>query len=207
MKKIVSNIGVIAAILLSASVQAMPLLDQGDVTLDSSTGMEWLDLTLTAGMSYNEVMLTDFVVVDGFRYATKEELDLLYQNAGVFDTGGPDSMPQNYEPAKLLLELMGCTSGLLSSEFACDGIEEDWSWGMYLRSDGTWMSMIDAVHDVNRGIVTTSSFYWGDDSRSWREDVGSFLVRDFPEPISSPSVLGLLILGVISVRVKLSRQK
>lgn len=45
----------IAAATLSMTANAT-IIDQGVITLDTETNMEWLDLTETIGKSYNEVI-------------------------------------------------------------------------------------------------------------------------------------------------------
>ena len=43
------------ALFFSGSVQA-GLIDNGNTTLDTDTGLEWLDVTLTQGESYNSIV-------------------------------------------------------------------------------------------------------------------------------------------------------
>jgi hypothetical protein len=63
------------------------VLDLGDVTRDASTGLDWLDVTVTQGLSYNQVAARlgpggDF---EGWRFATADELGELIVNFGYVD--------------------------------------------------------------------------------------------------------------------------
>lgn len=70
-------------LLLSISAQAA-IVDMGSVTRDTSTGLDWLDVTFTAGMSYNQVAaeLGPGGNYEGWRYASVAELDQLIINFG-----------------------------------------------------------------------------------------------------------------------------
>lgn len=78
MKKFILGASVLAASLsFSANAELMEanLKENNDglVTLDTNTGLEWLDITLTMGMSVNQVLNDDRF--SGWRVATKEESD------------------------------------------------------------------------------------------------------------------------------------
>ena len=54
------------------------LQDQGINTFDSETNLLWLDMLETEGMSYNEVMASDYVISGGYRLATADEMGDYY---------------------------------------------------------------------------------------------------------------------------------
>lgn len=60
------------------------ILDLGNITRDTDTGLDWLDLTESLGLSYNEVsaQLGAGGDYEGYRYATVAELDQLITNFG-----------------------------------------------------------------------------------------------------------------------------
>ncbi len=96
----------------SSALITRDLLAAGDelLTFDTDTGLEWLDLTATQGLSYNQAEASSFVSVDGFRHATTVEVTALFQHAG-----GSVNSPfnaANAAPALLLLDLLGCTDTL-----------------------------------------------------------------------------------------------
>src|SRR5262245_38450568 len=70
------------ALMLSASPVQASLVDLGVVTRDTGTGLDWLDVSVTLGLSYNEALQTGFVTEQGFRPATIEEVAQLFLNAG-----------------------------------------------------------------------------------------------------------------------------
>jgi len=84
----------IAAIGLSATPAAAILIDQGATTLDTDQNLVWLDVTESAGRSYNNVVGQfgaggDFA---GYRHATLTEVTNLITNAGLIPY-------QSYNPA------------------------------------------------------------------------------------------------------------
>jgi hypothetical protein len=76
-------------------VQADLILGSGDqlLSFDSSTGLEWLNLTVTANRSYIEVLsgFGGFIGGFGFHYATQNQVGILYKHAGVTKFGGPQA--------------------------------------------------------------------------------------------------------------------
>ena len=76
----------VAALSFAAPAQASSILiDKGDFTYDPDTRLQWLDVTSTAGLSYNDVITNNGVdfVKNGWRYATDFEVDQLYRHAGL----------------------------------------------------------------------------------------------------------------------------
>ena len=82
------------------------IIDHGSFVSDPATGLDWLDLTATAGLSYNDVsaQLGTGGAFEGWRYATVSELSTLWtafggndnyysgwstQNDGLFETISP----------------------------------------------------------------------------------------------------------------------
>jgi hypothetical protein len=96
----------------SAALIEVDLFTQGDklLTLDTSTGLEWLDLTVTENESYNSIIggFGGFITGEGFRYATEAEIAALRGQAGIVDLTGT-SVAANRTGVDLLLLLMGCT--------------------------------------------------------------------------------------------------
>ena len=61
------------------------------LVLDDATGLEWLNLTVTANQSYLDVLagFGRFIRRFGFRYATDAEVSTLYNHAGIRKLSGP----------------------------------------------------------------------------------------------------------------------
>lgn len=99
-----------------ALVQKDLVPGRGDqlLTLDTVTGLEWLNLTVTANHSYLDVLagFGGFIGVFGFRYATSTEIGTLYINAGIRKFSGPRSGPTpaddegNHYSIEVLQDLM-----------------------------------------------------------------------------------------------------
>lgn len=62
------------------------IIDNGTYVTDTATGWDWLDLTQTAGMSYDDVTLQlgPGGLYEGWSYATRAELETLW---GAFGGG------------------------------------------------------------------------------------------------------------------------
>jgi hypothetical protein len=109
---------VTVAIAYALVAQADPILVEGwcdgtanaGVTCDTSTGLEWLDLTATIGLSVNQFRADEGGwLSQGWGIANTTQVKTLYLDAGFSVVGGPfDS--SNTDPALLMLDLLGCTS-------------------------------------------------------------------------------------------------
>jgi hypothetical protein len=82
-----------------ALVQLDLIPGRGDqlLTFDSDTGLEWLNLTATANMSYLEVLggAGGFIGSFGFRYGAGGQVATLFKHAGVSKLGGPTPAVDN----------------------------------------------------------------------------------------------------------------
>ncbi|MFW2403340.1 MAG: hypothetical protein ACN4GT_01155 [Gammaproteobacteria bacterium] len=76
--------------------------------IDNGTGLEWLDLTQTQGLTYNQALATAFVTVDGYVHATSAQVDTMFLNAGFLTTDNVNN-PANDPAALELLAKLGCT--------------------------------------------------------------------------------------------------
>src|ERR1044072_5412869 len=94
----------------------MPLIQQnltvgsGDqlLTLDTETGLEWLNLTATAKLSVLDILsgAGNFATTYGFRYATTDEIALLFTHAGIRFEGmgnAPGVSDQKFQAAMVVL--------------------------------------------------------------------------------------------------------
>jgi hypothetical protein len=92
-------------------VEAASLQHSGNTTYDPNTGLEWLDLNITAGESYINVLNGwGGYTTEGFRFATRNELIQLFTDAGASYIGFPASPTTADLPAATLaLSLLGTT--------------------------------------------------------------------------------------------------
>ncbi|MFQ6006518.1 MAG: hypothetical protein ACE5OQ_13570, partial [Woeseia sp.] len=83
------------------------------ITLDTATGLKWLDVTLSMPYSYDQllVQLQPGGVFDGYRLATQAEVLTLWQNAGI--NTGPGFLniftSPNFQPVVDLMAFVGIT--------------------------------------------------------------------------------------------------
>lgn len=161
------------------------------VTIDSVTGLEWLDVTATQGQSYNSVAagFGGFIQL-GFRYATIGEVSTLYSHAGVINQDGLFHA-ENAAGALLLINLMGCTNNCNISVDSQGGLAEDEPFSP-TAARGPFVAIFA---DRSRGVAVLSA---SSISKSQGyQDFGSYLVRPIPEPsISALLSLGLAVLSM-----------
>ena len=109
MTKIYLGLAGLVLVFSLGSVNAS-LVDNGIYTTDTSGGLDWLDLTETAGFSYNQIMDGEGGWIGaGWRYAFEAEIDLLFETylgipEGVYSTG------LAFTGAVEILTLFGATS-------------------------------------------------------------------------------------------------
>lgn len=175
-----------------------PSADGFNITRDTDTGHEWLDVDLSAGRSYADLTGADgsneFVAggdFEGFRYATHEQLTgaingpqlpSLYRSLGISPFGF--SSIGGYAPARSLITIAGC--------FA--------SCGTYGYSNGVLVE-IDGVtpRQVSMEAFTSQGFNWGRSETSggpiqfppndaFPLQSGNWLIRDMPVDTDGDSV-------------------
>ena len=190
---------------LSISANAA-IVDNGTYTTDTVSGLDWLDLTETRGLSYDYISSKSGVGQDfeGWRYATGIEV------SGFFDAFGGNSAfyngtsTQNYGLFEqigplwgdLACQDLGCTPGKGGSHFMYD---------LYQYSDTIWLLSQGVIaSDATTGIADlsigpvhtnfTSSFL-----------AGSALVRT-TQPVPVPATVWLFGSGLVGL-VGLARRK
>jgi hypothetical protein len=132
------SIGLSTALLVAGtSARAMlleadhPVFGQAALTLDTDTGLQWLDITFTVDLAYDEIVVEFGLggLFEGFRHATVAELVSL--NSGAIPC--PQTLACDYNDdfgdppnrgADLLLPLVGWTQ-VNSTTFVAEGIVAD----------------------------------------------------------------------------------
>ncbi len=84
----------------------------GSLTQDSDTGLEWLDLTISRGLSYNSVIngVGNSFLANGFAVATMGQVEALLTHAGwngVDDSALPLGVPGHLATVTTLINLLG----------------------------------------------------------------------------------------------------
>jgi hypothetical protein len=83
------------------------LLDRDHaITYDTDTQFEWLDLTKTEGLNYNDALASKYVTEFGFHIATVAEVLQLWADVGVT----PGDSYENSVGGIELINLLGCTA-------------------------------------------------------------------------------------------------
>lgn len=222
LKSFIAAVGISGAAAANASLIGLDSgYGEGSITLDSNTGLEWLDLlvtitytgtTSTCCNSYNTVMneLGAGGIFEGFRYATRSEVEtLLYASAG-FDpvTTSPGNTPtQSDADAAVYLEsFLGATKKTI--------------YGPY------WSSIIDAVFDdenpdtaIGKVLIAAYGgngdvqmdypirFGFEDGTATNSAPYGHFLVRDSAVKVDEPAGFSLLALCMAGLGSILRRSK
>ena len=190
------------AALIKMDWEGTPSIDT-DLTLDTETQLEWLDMSFTVGRSVNQVqvLLNDYL--KGFRLANYYEFSELMDNAGIVKSGFYPKDVGEGENMATLFDLFGKTSFHIiearlydSKVFYPQG--QIISWHLALISDqiSTAAYRMPATDDYD-----AHPFY-----------VGTFLVRNStptndPFPIPEPSTLALLLAGLVPLGFYCSKVK
>ena len=93
---------------LAAGGAHAALVDNGSSMIDTGTGLEWLALTQTQGLTWNQAESTVYVTSQGYVHATDEQVITLFTNAGFLTTDNTNN-PANDPAANELLAKLGCT--------------------------------------------------------------------------------------------------
>ncbi len=188
----------IALAITRAGASVLAFQQIGDTVYDPNSGLEWLDLNLTAGQSYDSVSSGwgGYTTTMGFQFATRDQVIQLFDDAGATYLGTPATpTTADLAPANLLLGLLGTTlpqSG------------ENRSWMFYdpsseptLPSAGYVPSAVFGVGPIfagypEEGFFDVPGIFPTADYAS--AEMASALVRVVPEP--SIGMLAMLCLGL-----------
>jgi hypothetical protein len=167
-----------------------PRFGPGTLTLDTATGLAWLDLPITAGYSYESMSaaLQPGGEFAGFRYATSQEVAGLFGASGIPGTGWfPESGPV-FQPITALVNLLGQTSNQ-DGYAEAGGVSGTWGHGGLIRP------ILDFVYENGVPGYDVSGF----PTPAWEFGATtvstSWLVTEIPEP----NCIGLLAMGAFSL--------
>ena len=160
--------------------------DGFNLTVDTTAGLEWLDLTLSTGLSFDEVAaeLGPGGLFEGFRHATAAEIATFWGNAGITVPNQFALEDPNVNP---LIGTWGVTRdpAFLDHSFAnyddsIDGSAAALHGMAFLSSNsrGTEQAEFMADYDFACGLYP-SNF----------SEAGSALVRPVPVPVNQPPTI------------------
>lgn len=177
----------LAAFIFTGSTSHATLIDNGGSTTDTATGLEWLDLTATRGISPTRAEA--IYASDGYRYATDDlvsgllsAFNITYQfNTGSFaDLGAAESDRADF------LSLFGRTG--------TDGPFPDTAVGQFDVDGRNAYACIGLDNNCNPASFTNDRPIEPGSLTSFF--AGVFLVRNVASPVPAPATLALLGLGL-----------
>jgi hypothetical protein len=190
------------ALILSTSANAA-IIDNGTYTTDTSTGLDWLDLTATAGMSYNQVSaeLGAGGIFEGWTYATRAQV------SGFWDSFGGDSNYYNGwstqnnglfdAMAPLVGDLYCASTGCATGDGFSYWLTADFNSASTVFMSRSWDSAT-ANPSATGDDFSLSNYILGLDQSG--ENAGSALVRVSAVPVPAAAWLfGSGLLGLIGV--------
>jgi len=199
-------IGMLSCLLASVA-SADALLDLGTVTRDPATGLDWLDLTESLGLSYDDVVngVGNDLAAQGWRHATAAEVCALFATYALApEPCGVDNRTASRPSTgavETLIDLFGNTGAVIavSATPPHDAVVTG-SAGLLDDSDGTQAVGEGTLgHNLLNGDEQTSVFV------NWLTAItvdptrGNFLVRPAPEPTGGAADV-LAVLGLAALR-------
>lgn len=188
MNKVLSSIA--CGLFLSYQSTSAALIDQdwsipGDnhLLLDTSTGLQWLDLSQTANQSYADVSvnLAHGGIYEGFRFATQSEVLAMWGQAGITNTERQWVQNGEYAAVKDLVSRLGPTTmfepGLFPIATHTVGMAEG---GPVLPANERWAMELTYAPDGASTRTSASHYTWNVTSAD--EHYSSYLVRAVPLP-------------------------
>jgi hypothetical protein len=183
------------------------LLDRDHaITYDTDTQFEWLDLTKTEGLNYNDALASRYVTEFGFHIATVAEVLQLWADVGVSPGDSYENSPGGVE----LINLLGCTAQCVRGGPAAQGwmdmgdpLMTAYSFVQYASSSppGPYMPGVQPI-DANMNYVpfvsraSTNPFL--------NDDTGAWLVRS---AVPEPATWAMMITGFGLVGASLRRRR
>jgi len=174
-------------------------IDNGDYTTDTISGLDWYDVSLTQGQSYNDIIpltntggsLSDwsFATANEFRSMLANFLDI--PSSGYYSPSSGTLLP--------LINMLGSTSSF-NNAYTIDGRVINGSTTTQLDRAFIGTNLNSEFNDSaisHNGVISNTV----NDST-----VGSFLVRQSVAPVPVPAAFWLMGSGIIGL-VSISRKK
>jgi len=161
-----------------------PAFGANTLTIDTSSGLAWLNVTLTAGLSYNQVLAATLPggEFQGFRYATAPEVLTLYNDAGIPGRGFYPLSSPAVPAIQSLVSLVGVTF----TQYGNPGVIGITGADVLSGTSQLSSSLICTIENGTTGYLVTGV---PSDATAYgvtygAPTVGSWLVYSVPEPAS-----------------------
>ncbi|QYZ65040.1 MAG: PEP-CTERM sorting domain-containing protein [Gammaproteobacteria bacterium (ex Lamellibrachia satsuma)] len=167
------------------------------ITVDDS-GLEWLDLTVTSGMTYNQVsaQLGAGGMFEGFSFASRSLL------ATLFDSAGGNGFYTGWSAANNgVFDFLAPFWGDLHCRVNGCPVGDGWSRVMTLDSPGPDHQWATLIYDVPGGNSATQDYIDLSQVSVTRDSHGSTMASALyrPSTVPEPSSLALLAIGFASL--------
>ncbi len=195
----------------NAALYTMDWRSAGDgaMTYDDNSGLWWLDLTETAGMSYSQVsaQLGAGGALEGWRYATVAEATDIYAQFGL--TSGAETLPIA-EFSAAIATMNSYFGDLFDPTQYADTHSGSWAitGTEWAPEYPTWHNMFVAyTYGSGASAALDLGISWSADLDMVWEYAGSLLVRDDnpPSPVPLPAALLLFPTGLFAFGLAGSR--
>jgi hypothetical protein len=183
-----------------AALIANDLATPGDglITLDSQTGLQWLDLELTIGLSHNDVTggLGNSWYADGWRHANASEVCELFDSQIGLPTDTcptPESFDVDESVVEAFFELM------------TPAAPDDWpilsgAYGEFDLAVGPGVGQATmGINPIYGGYAGVERDHFGLSADARSQRIGNWLVRPIPEP-NTALLLSLGLTGLAARR-------
>jgi hypothetical protein len=163
-----------------------PVHGPGTITLDTETGLEWLDLSLSQNRSFRDIVdqLETGGEFAGFRHATSHELLDLLNHASIPDVDILGGTIANTSPTTTLLNLLGPTHFQEMNPEAFGFLGDEVMPGVRLNGDLDFLLFGGESAYWVRGATGIQRH-----ETSQSDQVGHWLVRETPQPTAVPESL------------------
>lgn len=185
---------VAGAVLAIASHGAVAdLIDRGNYTSDTNSGLDWLDLTETAGMSVASALDRNH----GWSYANETQVGGLLTSFGIqygFNPGSPFVLDVTNQQARSFMDLLGET--YWTRYYGPDYVLAGSLGGFYNSAAGT--AGRSTYLCISLGACAAGSFVNDSDLSTYTPaNVGQFLVRNsLTQPIPEPETYTMMLAGL-----------